>query len=491
MSKPSHRRRLAAAAVAMQLTAALAAPSLARAQTEAEEWVIRVGGDARRTGSSRTAEGVATLEEALERARVLRNENAARRLTVEMSPGVHRLRSPVRLGPDDSGQPGRPLVIRAAPAGGARLVGSAPLPAAEVATPEALGKFPPEARPHIRAYRLPPALKAAPVDIHRRLNDAPTAMPFEIFDRVGALRPARWPNEGFSTGTSIAGEDRSLIAQPARAARWAGEPELWLSGFMHWDWGYETTRISRLDPGAGRVGLPQAPQFGFRKEPRIAVHHAAAELDQPGEWYRDAAAGIVFVWPREGAAELEVSIAESLLVVDQAAHIRIENLAFERVRGDAIRIHRSRDVVVERSTIRWAGARGILVEESWASGIARSRITDTGEGGITLSGGDRQRLTGASLFVTDTRFERFARLGLAARPAVRLAGVGNRMVGNFIADAAQLAVLFTGNEHLIELNEITRVLVDTSDSGAIYTFRDWTAQGTVVRHNYLHGLHAR
>lgn len=473
----------------MSLAPALCVLCGASAPAGAGETVIRVDSAARQDAAP-AGEATATLGEALERARVLKQEDAGRQIAIELSPGVHRLVAPVRIGPGDGGHPGQPLVVRGAAVGGARVVGSAPLLEVPVA-PEALAKFPAEARPHLKAYRLPPALKAAPVDISRRLNDGPTAMPFEIFDRRGALRPARWPDEGFATGRPIAGQGSALVADPERAARWAGEPELWLSGFMHWDWGYETTRISRLDLAAGRIELTAAPQFGFRDAPRIAVHHAAAELDRPGEWYRDAATGTVFVWPREGGAEIEVSLAESLLVVDSAAHVRIENLIFERVRGDAIRIHRSRDVVVERSTVRWAGARGVLIEESFASGVARSRITDTGEGGITLSGGDRQRLIGAGLFTIDSRVERFARLGLAARPAVRLAGVGNRAAGNYIAEAAQLAVLFTGNEHTIELNEITRVLADTSDSGAIYTYRDWTAQGTVIRHNYLHGLHAR
>ena len=73
-------------------------------------------------------------------------------------------------------------------------------------------------------------------------------------------------------------------------------------------------------------------------------------------------------------------------------------------------------------------------------------------------------------------------------PAVRLDGVGNAAAGNYIADAPHQAILYSGNDHYIQFNEITRVVQATSDSGAIYTGRDWTAQGTVIRGNYLHHI---
>ncbi|MEZ6070868.1 MAG: hypothetical protein R3C10_11495 [Pirellulales bacterium] len=47
---------------------------------------------------------------------------------------------------------------------------------------------------------------------------------------------------------------------------------------------------------------------------------------------------------------------------------------------------------------------------------------------------------------------------------------------------------FGGNDHVIELNELHDVCYESNDAGAIYTGRDWTQRGTVVRHNYLHDI---
>ena len=38
-------------------------------------------------------------------------------------------------------------------------------------------------------------------------------------------------------------------------------------------------------------------------------------------------------------------------------------------------------------------------------------------------------------------------------------------------------------------HEIDHVLTHTGDGGAVYTGRDWTFRGNVIRHNYFHDLH--
>ena len=50
------------------------------------------------------------------------------------------------------------------------------------------------------------------------------------------------------------------------------------------------------------------------------------------------------------------------------------------------------------------------------------------------------------------------------------------------------AIIFGGNDHIIEYNEIFNVVKETSDSGAVYSGRDWTARGHIVRYNYFHDL---
>ncbi len=50
------------------------------------------------------------------------------------------------------------------------------------------------------------------------------------------------------------------------------------------------------------------------------------------------------------------------------------------------------------------------------------------------------------------------------------------------------AILFAGNDHLIEFNEVFRVCLETGDAGAFYTGRNLTTRGTMIRYNHFHDI---
>jgi hypothetical protein len=115
-------------------------------------------------------------------------------------------------------------------------------------------------------------------------------------------------------------------------------------------------------------------------------------------------------------------------------------------------------------------------------------IEDNGEGGVSLSGGDRATLTASSNFVDSNVIRRFSRLVKTYRFAIDLAGVGQQATNNTISDAPHTAIFFKGNDHLISSNEIFNVVRESSDAGAIYVGRDFVAHGTVIENNFLHDI---
>ncbi|HCL28722.1 MAG TPA: hypothetical protein DIC52_09835 [Candidatus Latescibacteria bacterium] len=69
------------------------------------------------------------------------------------------------------------------------------------------------------------------------------------------------------------------------------------------------------------------------------------------------------------------------------------------------------------------------------------------------------------------------------QPAVQIVGVGQRVAHNHIHDAPHMAVQFAGNDHVIEFNDVHHVCLESNDAGAVYSGRDWTWRGTVIRFN--------
>jgi hypothetical protein len=430
---------------------------------------------------------VRTLGEAVALVPAARARAGERSVVVEVAAGVHRLDRPVRIGPAAGGRAGSPLVIRGAK-GGTRFTGSVPLQHVESAPPPGAN---PAMRDRIVAYRLPPAAAAAPSIEVRRIHSRPAPpVGLELFDEDGALVPARWPNEGWAATRVRGGSAKrpEIEVEASRAERWRGEPDLWIAGYFGEDWSFETLQAS-VAP-SGRLALAADPLYRMRDGARYYVSHVLAELDAPGEWWRDAKAGLVHVIPRRPEGTIEASVADGFLDIDGAAHVRIEDLTFERSRGDAIRVTGGTDVIIERCTIRWAGGRGVVFADAVRSGVRQSVIMDTGEGGVALRGGDRGTLTPSGLFVEDSAILRFARLGRTYKFAVEVNGVGVRLARNFMAEAPHTAIRFQGNDHELLLNEIANVATETSDAGAIYTGRDIAAQGTVVRHNFIHDVRA-
>ena len=82
--------------------------------------------------------------------------------------------------------------------------------------------------------------------------------------------------------------------------------------------------------------------------------------------------------------------------------------------------------------------------------------------------------------------------------AIKLIGVGNRATNNLIHHVPHVAIGFTGNDHMIEYNEIHSSVFQANDAGAIYTGvldggrsldETWSMRGHTIRFNYLHDLH--
>ena len=48
-----------------------------------------------------------------------------------------------------------------------------------------------------------------------------------------------------------------------------------------------------------------------------------------------------------------------------------------------------------------------------------------------------------------------------------------------------MAIGFSGNDNIIEYNELNDVCFESNDAGAIYTGRNWTMRGNFIRYNYL------
>ncbi|MGR4866412.1 right-handed parallel beta-helix repeat-containing protein [Caulobacter sp. LARHSG274] len=406
--------------------------------------------------------------------------------TVELS-GLCRLAGPVAIPPGVSGRPGAPFVLRGA--AGAALTGLTPLRAAPV-DPAALSLAPAAARPHLAGYVLPPALAQRYAGFGGRGNayDAKGA-PVLLAQDDQTLRQARWPNDGYASAP-IAQPQKGPVVAPAfasdRADAWAREPDLWAGGFWTFDWAYETAKVARVEAGAVTLA-PLRTRYDEAKTLSYFVYNAVSELDQPGEFVV-LPGGRVLAWPARPGAPLEVAQATRLLSIAGAHDIRVEALALVGALDGGARVVDSADVSLSGLRVTRIGGVGIQVEGGRNVVIDHADIDDIGETGVFLRGGERRSLTPGGHAVVDSRIRRFGQLTRAYRPGVQLQGVGLSVRGSHISDAPHSAIIYAGNDHLIDGNEIDHVVRETGDAGAIYAGRDLVARGTTIQNNYIHDV---
>jgi hypothetical protein len=451
---------------------------------------------------------VATLERARE---ALRRAKAEGQIvtggTVWIRGGTYSRERSFELTAADSGAPQAPIVYRAYTNETPRLLGGRIvrgfLPIKDNAVKARLAA---EARAHVLQVDLPEhgitnfgALRS------RGFGRSTTPAHLELFFDGQPMTLARWPNTGeweriagFPTNTAQGDDHGGRIGALAagfqfsgdRPRRWQGNGDLWVHGYWAWDWANSYERVESLDLDQHLIKTA-APHglYGFRKGQRFYFLNVLEELDQPGEFYLDRRSGVLYFWPPKpvDSAEAIVSLLEApLLALNNVSNVTFQGLILEATRGNAVNIEGGSSNRIAGCALRLVGDLAVSVRGGFGHGVLGCDISDTGDGGVSLKGGDRQTLTPGGHLVENCHFQRQGRWSKCYVPAVLLEGVGHRVAHNLIHEHPHCAILFSGNEHQIEFNEIHHVALETGDVGAIYAGRDWTFRGNRIRHNFIH-----
>jgi len=441
----------------------------------------------------------------LERARdAIREVKAADGLpgggvTVWLHGGRYELSRPLELGPEDAATAEAPVTWRARPGATVVLSGGRRVPAdafGPVQSPAALGRLPAEAREHV----VQADLKALGVGEY----GSPAGGGLELFFGEQRMTLARWPNDGFTRIADVLNldpvdvrgtkGDRTgiFVFEGDRPLRWLGEPDLWVHGYWFWDWADQRQPVKRIDRDDRTIEVEEPyHHYGYRKGQWYYAYNALSELDQPGEWYLDREAGILYFWPPGDLdrTPVTVSVIDELLSATDVTWVELQGLNFECARKTAVTMGGSHDAIIG-CTFRDIG--GFAAKAAGADqGIMHCDARFLGEGGFSIAGGDRPTLTPAGNVVENCHIHDFGEWQRMYVPGVAVSGVGNRVTHNLIHDAPHQAISFGGNDHLIAFNEIHSVCYESNDAGAIYSGRDWTMRGTTIRDNYMHHINGR
>lgn len=442
---------------------------------------------------------VKTLERAKELISKILKNNAYTTITVFVEDGVYPLDKPLVLTSEESGNADYPVVIKATGKAKPIFTGSRELKDWQQLKDVAkLNMLPAEAKGKVFVTDLK---KAGISDFGNPIE--PGNRP-ELFCNGELQTLARWPNSDFEKAGLVKGQTQLpptfknrkgtkegiFEYTDNRQSRWANEPEVFLGGYWFWDWADEFQKVARVDTLSKTLALAEPyHRYGFKDSLRYFGLNLFCEIDQPGEWYLNRTEGKLYWYPPVGVnpnkAQVTLSILNAPFMVElkDCSHVILQGLSFQESRGSAVSITDGKNCLVKDCRFQRFGRDGIHVDGGSDHGISGCLLQIFGFRGIEMKGGDRKKLIAANHFIENTVVEHFSLFKRTYEPAVHLDGCGMRVSNNRFLYSSSSAMRLEGNDFTIEYNEVSNVVNESDDQGALDMWYNPSYRGVVVRYN--------
>ncbi len=332
----------------------------------------------------------------------------------------------------------------------------------------------------------------------------------ELFYEDRIMPVSRYPEEGFMKIKKALGkspiffkkekngsEEGIFTSDDDSVKSWEDYKNILLVGYWNVDWATQRHTIKEIDRESGAITVNEPYHvFGYRDgacyTEKTGGHFYAVNVrsavKKPGQWCIDRENALVYIYPYEGQKYFDISLADDVFYANGQRDISVSGLNISQCRKSGICFENCEDVRVDDIEVKNVGAWGILGENCTKMSVENCRVSGTGGGGIAVGGGCRDALSPSGNLIKKCTVHGIARWHRTYMAALDISGVGCTVSENYIYDVPHFGIVFAGNNHVIEKNEISNACYESNDAGAIYSGRNWTFRGNIIRYNYLHDL---
>jgi len=424
--------------------------------------------------------------------------------TLSVRGGTYCLDRPISIGPEQSGTPAAPVVIRAygeekpVLVGGVAITGLAPLEGPILQADLAgLGLGLGGQRPTVLVF------DGQRQEIARYPNRDPADLNGGAWAHVDGERLSMYADRPDEDGYLASHRNLDFwqrnLPRFTRVLRLAaGDHRTWahpelgdVSIFPRFNWSHYLLAIESVHAEAGELRLGPGSFYEIRPGDRYLVRNLPEELDNPGEWCLDGQTHRLRFWPPTPLAGRPVYLATvpHAFLLRGAAHVVVRGFTIECCVSHAVLLDNATHTLVAGNTIRNTGdARGcgIVVQGGSANQLVGNDIHDTGHSGVRLGGGDPVSLTPGANVADNNWIHHVGRDGRDAK-GIEVTGALNRASHNLIHHTPHYGILMWGSRHTLEYNHIRFSCLETEDAGGIGGGAiDWLSwQGAAIRYNRI------
>jgi parallel beta-helix repeat protein len=328
----------------------------------------------------------------------------------------------------------------------------------------------------------------------------------ELYFQDQPMQLARWPNTNWlsvAASPALGADHFSFIG--SNTTKWTWDTNTWVQGYFGNEWGDNFQHVASLSVTNGTTNTvyltaPQA-SYGYVTGGRFYFLNVLEELDSPGEYYIDRVNGLLYFWPPSSLREEHPFVSTAgkggtingggVFSYNMISNVVLSGITFVGGVGPLVEIYGGRDNLVSNCTFTGSSCDGVDLMNTFSTVVTRCTIAKPGEQGLFVHcdrAADRLTLAPTTNSVTFNTIHDMSRLCWTYNPGIQIDDVGNYVAYNLIYNGRHNAILISGNNHVLEYNEIRNVCTETSDSGAVYMGRNWTMRGNILRYNYIHNV---
>lgn len=399
-------------------------------------------------------------------------------ITVYISEGTYEFLSPFSLTRNDSGTENCTITYKAV--GNVRFVGGIALRSFDfrhLTEEEKVQFLHPDAVDRILVNDLGDIL---PQDAGEKYHE----LQFLSVNGRTAVR-AGYPNEGFVKIKGASGDGASTETYKDME-QWKNADGMWAVGYLGSNWSFDSCRIERVSSSDGRFYIDAETSYGVSDGGRIAFVNVLDELDCENEYYIDHNARKLYYYPGDGfeTSEIAVAVNTGAIIENNADFVVFDGIDFSANIGNVFESE-GNDITVRNCGISAVSGWGIICK-GFRNVVENCSLSDLGQGGIDISGGDARKLIPAENRVFNCTVDDFAKLVRTYQAGIQVNGNGIAVSHNRITNSPHEGIEYGGSDLLFKFNEIGYVCKETGDAGAVYAGRRWDWNNCVFRYNYIH-----